>query len=56
MVNSGLRGVRVEIEKTEIVQHHAREMVQQAPGDHHTYTIDKRFKSRPSLTSLLRRA
>jgi hypothetical protein len=50
----GVSGGQVEIEKTEIVQRHAHEMREQRPGDHHTYTTGRRFKSPPSLASMLR--
>jgi hypothetical protein len=53
-LRQGISGGRVEVEKTEIVQRHAHEIREQSPGDHYTYTTDKRFKHRPSLASIMR--
>jgi predicted nuclease of predicted toxin-antitoxin system len=53
-VREGIVGSQVEREKTDIVQRRAHEMVEQNPGDHHTYTVKKRFKHPPSLASLMR--
>jgi hypothetical protein len=49
----GLRSAEFEAEKANIVHAHALEMVEQVAGDHHTYTLKRHFRSRPSLTSLL---
>jgi hypothetical protein len=48
-----LRGQAFEAEKANIVHNHALEMVEQRPGDHHTYTLKRHFRSPPSLTSQL---
>jgi predicted nuclease of predicted toxin-antitoxin system len=56
VLREGLRGVRVEREKSEIVHRHAHLIHQQAPGDHHTYTSTQHFRQPPSLTSLLKRS
>ena len=55
MLRGGVRGGAVEIEKTDIVQRHAHDMRSQQPGDHHTYTVSRRYKHPPSLASLMRR-
>ena len=54
-IHEELRGARVEQEKTEIVHRHAHSIREQTRGDHHTYTATRHFKSRPSLTTMLRR-
>jgi len=53
-VHENLRGAPVERAKTEIVQRHAHAIREQARGDHHTYTTTRRYKHRPSLTTMLR--
>lgn len=52
----GLKGLRVEQAKSEIVHRHAHLICDQKVGDHCTYTRRQRFRSPPALTSLLRRA
>lgn len=55
MTPGGLRGAQVETAKLNIVHRHAHQMVEQGRGDHHSYTHTQRYKSRPSLTTQLRR-
>lgn len=55
VVNEHLRGAAFEHEKNDIVHRHVHQMVEQRRGDHHTYTVKQQLKSRPSLTSQLRR-
>ena len=50
-VDKHLAGIAVEHAKVDTVQRHAHQMVEQRPGDHHTYTRDKHFKHPPSLIS-----
>lgn len=50
-----LRGAAFEHEKNDIVHRHVHQMVEQGRGDHHTYTVKQRHKTRPSLTAVLRR-
>lgn len=50
-----LRGAAFEQEKNEIVHRHVHQMVEQGRGDHHTFTVANRYKTRPSLTAALRR-
>lgn len=49
-----LRGATVEQAKREIVHRHVHQMVEQGNGDHHTYTVERRAKTRPRLSSLRR--
>ena len=55
MVREELRGSAFEASKHDVVHRHAHQIVEQARGDHHTYTATQRIRSRPSLTSQLRR-
>jgi hypothetical protein len=55
LVHKDLRGVKFEQSKRNIVHKYAHEMVQQARGDQHSYSEQRRTKSRPSLSSQLRR-
>lgn len=55
IVHENLLGAAFEHEKNDIVHRHVHQMVEQARGDHHSYTVKARHKSRPSLVSLLRR-
>ncbi len=50
-----LRGVAVEHAKADVLQRHAHQMVEQRPGDHHSYTQRARFRHPPSLLSANRR-
>jgi hypothetical protein len=50
-----LKGAAFEHEKNDIVHRHVHRMLEQGRGDHHTYTVKQRHKSRPSLMSQLRR-
>jgi hypothetical protein len=54
-VDEHLRGAKVEHQKNEIIHRHAHSMLEQRPGDHHTYTAMNRYKTRPSLAYMLRR-
>jgi len=54
-VHEDLRGESVEREKAEVVHRHAHAIREQADGDHHTYTATRHYKSRPSLSTMLRR-
>jgi hypothetical protein len=55
VVHEDLRGAAFEHEKNDIVHRHVHQMVEQGRGDHHTYTVKQRYKTRPSLASQLRR-
>src|SRR3954464_14809044 len=55
IVHEDLRGAAFEHEKNDIVHRHVHQMVEQGRGDHHTYMVKQQHKSRPSLTSQLRR-
>ena len=50
-----LRGAPVETWKRNVVHRHLHEMTEQRRGDQHTYTLERHYKSRPSLNVLLRR-
>jgi predicted nuclease of predicted toxin-antitoxin system len=54
-VRDDLRGARVEYEKTDIIQRHAHTMREQVRGDHYTYMVNRHFKHRPSLATLISR-
>jgi len=54
-IPEGVSGAAVEHAKHNVVQRHAHLIVEQARGDHHTYTSTAHFKSPPSLTSQLGR-
>jgi hypothetical protein len=56
MLPRGLKGVRVEQAKSEIVHRYAHLIREQNPGEHHTYTATQHFRQPPSLTSLLKRS
>lgn len=53
--HESLRGAAFEHSKQDIVHRHAHAMVEQARGDHHTYSEKRHSKARPSLTSWLKR-
>ena len=55
VVHEDLKGAAFEHEKNDIVHRHVHQMAEQGRGDHHTYTVKQRLRSRPSLTSQLRR-
>lgn len=55
VVHEHLKGAAFEHEKDDIVHRHVHQMVEQGRGDHHTYTVKQRQKTRPSLASQLRR-
>ena len=55
VVHESLAGARVEQAKHEIVHRHAHKIREQARGDHHTYTAERHYTTRPSLNRLLRR-
>jgi hypothetical protein len=44
-----LLGIEVERMKTDVVQRHAHRIVEQKPGDHHTYTRSAHYRHPPSL-------
>lgn len=46
-----LRGAAFEHAKADVMHRHAHQMVEQRPGDHHTYTDRARFRQPPSLVS-----
>ncbi len=50
-----LRGVAVERAKAEILHRHAHEIRQMGSGDQHTFTAERHYKTRPSLTYMLRK-
>jgi hypothetical protein len=50
-----LRGAAFEHEKNDIVHRHVHQMVEQGRGDHRTYTVKQRHKTRASLAAVLRR-
>ena len=50
-----LLGSAVEKAKANVIHRHAHLIDRQAPGDHQTYALSQHFRSRPSLTSMLRR-
>jgi hypothetical protein len=54
-VHEDLRGAAFEEAKADVVHHHARRIAEQARGDHFTYTATQRIRSRPSLTTQLKR-
>jgi hypothetical protein len=56
VIERHLSGIAVEHAKTDVVQRHAHRMLEQRPGDHHTYTRQQRFRSPPSLVTTLRRS
>jgi len=56
VIDPELRGAAVEHAKTDVIQRHAHQMIEQRPGDHHTYTVRNRFKHPPSLISRRRGA
>ncbi|MDQ3642265.1 MAG: hypothetical protein M3450_12580 [Actinomycetota bacterium] len=49
VIDAHLRGATVERAKTEIVQRYAHAMVEQRPGDHHTYRRNRHYKHPPGL-------
>jgi hypothetical protein len=49
VVDTQLRGAAVEYAKTDVVQRHAHQMVEQRAGDHHSYTAAQRLRHPPSL-------
>jgi hypothetical protein len=55
VVHERVKGAAFEHEKNDIVHRHVHQMVEQGRGDHHTYTVAQRHKSRPSLATQLRR-
>jgi hypothetical protein len=54
-VREDAKGAAFEHEKNDIVHRHAHQILEQTAGDHHTYTVQQRHKSPPSLASQLRR-
>lgn len=54
-VHQGLAGAAFEESKVNVVHRHAHEIVEQARGDHHTYTTKRHLKARPSLVSQVKR-
>jgi hypothetical protein len=50
-----LRGVAVERAKAEIIHRYAHAIRELAGGDHHTFTAERHFKSRPSLAYMTRK-
>lgn len=54
-IHEDLKGAAFEHEKNDIVHRHVHQMVEQGRGDHHTFTVKQRHKTRPSLVSQLRR-
>jgi hypothetical protein len=55
VVHHELKGAAFEHEKNDIVHRHVHQMVEQGRGDHYTFTVKQRHRSRPSLSSQLRR-
>lgn len=55
LVHEDLVGVKFEQSKRNVIHKYAHEMVQQGRGDQHSYSEQRRTKSRPSLSSQLRR-
>jgi hypothetical protein len=55
VVREDLRGEAAEHSKQDVVHRYAHRMVEQRPGDHHTYSEGRHSRARPSLTSWLRR-
>ena len=55
VVHDDLLGAAFEAAKTDVVHRHAHRIAEQARGDHFTYTVTQRIRSRPSLASQLRR-
>jgi hypothetical protein len=55
VVHQELRGAKFEQSKHNIVHRYAHEIVQQGRGDHHSYSEQRRTRSRPSLSSQLKR-
>jgi hypothetical protein len=50
-----IRGKEFEEAKHSVIQRRLHEIVEQGPGDHHTYTFAQRHRSPPSLASQLNR-
>jgi hypothetical protein len=55
VVHEDLRGAAFEHSKQDVVHRHAHTMVEQGRGEHHTYTTHRHSRSRPSLTTWLKR-
>ena len=53
--HEGLRGAAVERAKAEIIHRHAHAIRELAASDHHTFTTERHFKSRPSLAYMTRK-
>lgn len=51
VIDAHLKGAPVERAKHEIVHRYAHVMVEQSPGDHHTYRRTRHYKHPPSLVS-----
>lgn len=51
MLPGHVQGAACEYAKIDVIQHHARRMVEQIPGDHFTYDQRARHTSPPSLVS-----
>jgi len=56
LVDPHLLGIAVEQAKTEIVQRHAHQMIEQRPPDHHSYTVIQRHRNPPGLVSTHKRS
>jgi hypothetical protein len=56
LVDPRARGVAAEHSKNEVVHRHARAMLAQESGEHHTYTDGRHYRHPPSLITQSRRA
>jgi hypothetical protein len=56
LIDPRARGVAAEQSKNEVLHRHARAMLAQVPGCHHTYTEARHYKHPPSLITQSRRA
>jgi hypothetical protein len=54
-IDPWLSGASVEQAKTDVIHRHAHQMLEQRPGDHHTYTVRARFRHPPGLMSRQRK-
>lgn len=56
LIDPRARGIAAEQSKNEVLHRHARAMLTQTPGEHHTYTETRHYRHPPSLVTQSRRA
>lgn len=56
LIDPRARGIAAEQSKNEVLHRHARAMLAQVPGDHHSYTEGRHYRHPPSLVTQSRRA